>query len=311
MKQRIITPNPTQFRAYELGTPGSSFSYFSNNTFTLIEARLTERSEQSLFEELKSVGKSKIDVLHITSWDDDHCKEAELATILEKLTPGEIQYPGYQHSSENYKKCLRMIKTYESKNKYRNVSCTRVTPEYINSLKKAEQFLNTNIFYHPKQYYQQSNDNSLVKLFRTGMFNVASLGDIESGKIGAMLKASKIMRTEVDVLILAHHGAENEINTRDFFQTIDPSLVVCTSDFNNEFDHPRESVRKILRELEIPLFTTKTGDILIRSVGNHVKRFQATNLCTHNENVSSIREFESKKFRTLIQNKDTLKNRYS
>jgi competence protein ComEC len=64
----------TRFRAYQLGTTGSSFSYFDGYFFTLIEARLTYISVNSLIDELQICGKDSIDILHITSWDEDHCK---------------------------------------------------------------------------------------------------------------------------------------------------------------------------------------------------------------------------------------------
>ena len=43
----------TRFRAYQLGTPGSSFSYSVDDHFTLIEARLTPMSIRGISAELK------------------------------------------------------------------------------------------------------------------------------------------------------------------------------------------------------------------------------------------------------------------
>ena len=48
----MITPKVTRFRAYQLGTSGSSFSYFADGHFTLLEGRLTNRSRPSLIAEL-------------------------------------------------------------------------------------------------------------------------------------------------------------------------------------------------------------------------------------------------------------------
>ena len=51
----------TRFRAYQLGNAGSSFSYFADNHFTLIEARLTEVNKETLKSELKICYKTQID----------------------------------------------------------------------------------------------------------------------------------------------------------------------------------------------------------------------------------------------------------
>ncbi|GAB3382102.1 hypothetical protein GCM10027514_21940 [Azotobacter armeniacus] len=38
----------TRFRAYQLESAGSSFSYFNGTTFTLLEARYNEVNEESI-----------------------------------------------------------------------------------------------------------------------------------------------------------------------------------------------------------------------------------------------------------------------
>lgn len=85
----------TRFRGYQLGTAGSSFSYFADGSFTLIEARATDFSRPQLLEELKACGKTKINTLHITSWDQDHCSVPGLEWILKELVPSRIEVPGY------------------------------------------------------------------------------------------------------------------------------------------------------------------------------------------------------------------------
>ena len=109
LKQKI-----TRFRAYQLGNAGSSFSYFDGTTFTLIEGRLTESSQPNVQFELEQAGKTKIDTLHITSWDNDHCNPNELKDILNNLQPNKIQYPGYEPHTDSGKTCMSYIKQYEN-----------------------------------------------------------------------------------------------------------------------------------------------------------------------------------------------------
>src|SRR5437764_3572353 len=85
----------TRFRAYQLGCPGSSFSYYDGETFTLIEARLTELNRPRIDKEMEICRVSRVGCLHVTSWDTDHCAKGELEEVLDRYRPHRIEYPGY------------------------------------------------------------------------------------------------------------------------------------------------------------------------------------------------------------------------
>ena len=87
----------TRFRAYQLGVKGASFSLAVDDDYTLIEARLNDCNRANVFNEMRIAGAKSISLLHITSWDVDHCNPKELHDILCYLKPQRIQYPGYQH----------------------------------------------------------------------------------------------------------------------------------------------------------------------------------------------------------------------
>ncbi|KWO20827.1 ComEC/Rec2 family competence protein [Burkholderia ubonensis] len=305
-----IKPIRTRFRAYQLKEPGSSFSYFADGNFTLIEAKLTDHSRASVSSELKICGKTSIDTLHITSWDKDHCDFDELKEILSDLKPRRIEYPGYDHDSDNAKSCLKEIFLYRDARKKATLStdARRIDPPYIKGLSDASDMEYEDIYYHPKEIFPGSNDNSTVKLFRRGMFNVASLGDIEHANIGSMLRRSKTFKREVDVLILAHHGSDNDINSKKFFKSVKPTIAVCSSDYDNRYGHPHDEVKNALHEAGVQVFTTKTGDVLVESLSNHRKEYKVTNYKSNNE-ISSEYTYVSKKFELLKVNGDTLRNR--
>lgn len=301
----------TRFRAYQLGNPGASFSYFADNHFTLIEARLTEKSYVSLASELKICGKTTINTLHITSWDQDHCDLQELQEILSRLHPTRIEYPGYEHDSENYRNCLAAIQEYQNSRRKNGHEMTaqRIDPAYVNGLDSGASLGYRDILYHPKQLYTGSNDNSTVKIFRKGMFNVASLGDVEHANIGSMLRSCRIFKAEVDILILAHHGSNNAINSKKFFETVSPTIAICSADYDNQYGHPHDDVKAALFEAEVRVVTTKTGDVLIESMDNHRKQYVVTNFQGNTTSISSQKVYESKKFRLLKMNSDTIRNR--
>ena len=109
-----LTEKKTRFVAYQLGNAGSSFSYCDSKTFTLIEARLTDNSEFSLRSELKFFGKKSIDVLHITSWDNDHCSPNELNKILIEFAPKIVEFPGYEPYTNSGISSLKLLKQYKN-----------------------------------------------------------------------------------------------------------------------------------------------------------------------------------------------------
>ena len=305
-------PVVTRFRAYQLGQVGSSYSYFDGEKFTLVEGMATDVNITQVQRELKVCDRSHIDTLHITSWDNDHCNASGLEWILETLKPSRIEYPGYPPHTDCARDCLKAIKAYQSKRtaaKLR-VAVQCVDPPYIQSLGAGEALGYRNIVYHPKEIRPSSNDNSTVQLFRTGSFNVASLGDVEDPAIASMLRRCKTFSRETDVLILAHHGADNGFTTRRFLKDVQPRIAICTSNYDNHFDHPRQEIREMLYEQGIKIFTTKSGDVIIKSLPPHTGMYQVVNLKANSTEVSSTAEFEAKKRRLLSVNADTLRNRY-
>ena len=298
----------TRFRAYQLGNPGSSFSYFNGKHFNLIEARYNDGNKESLKSELKECGVSEVYELHITSWDQDHCVASQLEEILTTFNPNKIEYPGYTPHTDSGKDSLKIIQAYKNKNSTKKI--IQVTPEYISSLDTAENYGYNDILYHPKSIDEESpNNNSTVKQFRSGSFNVLSLGDIESTQISSGLKRQKTVNSEVDVMILAHHGADNGFTTSSFLRTVKPSIAIASADYANQFKHPKPEIRDLLNKYDIPIFTTKTGDVVIYSIGKHIGQYRLVNLKAGSTEISKQCDFQAKKLNRLNQNQDTIRAR--
>jgi competence protein ComEC len=301
----------TRFRAYQLGQAGSSFSYMAGNHFTLIEAVATEASRESIKHELDLCGRTTIDTLHVTSWDADHCSASDLQWILENFHPRRIEYPGYEPHSDGSKEAKQIILRYKERHATtsRPITLQRVDPSYVHSLNPAEGLGYKDVVYHPKELVERSNDNSTVKFFRAGMFNVLSLGDVENANIGAMLRRCKILCRETDIMILAHHGADGGITTRKFVNYIDPLLGICASNHGNQYEHPAPEVRALF-DNDRPLYTTKRGDVVIRSMEPHTKRFEVIDLEAGSTKEASRRVFVARKSRLLSANTDAIRNTY-
>ena len=281
----------TRFRAYQLGEKGSSFSYSVDDHFTLIEGRYNEVNKANVLYEMYCAGATRVSCLHITSWDEDHCKEAELKSILTELRPLCIEYPGYEPDSDCGKACKKLIQNYCVRN---TTLVQAVTPNYINSLNPGVTMQYNDILYNPIDYHTSHNDNSIVKLFRQGRFTLLSLGDCESKEIAQTIEKGSIASTEVDVMILAHHGADNGFTTEEFVNNINPKVAICSSNYDNQFEHPRQEVRNILfnHEPTIPLYTTKTGDVVITCGEDNV--VHVNNLISNSTKISSQMIFRPK-----------------
>lgn len=303
---------PTRFRAYQLGSEGSSFSYWANGHFTLIEGRLTQTNHATLRAELHTCNKASIDTLHITSWDQDHCSLIDLQWILKNLAPRRIEYPGYEGDSESAGQCSKELSIYRDARVRNGLPATiqAIDPVYIKSLGKAQDLGYKDLIYHPRELYDKSNDNSTVKLFRSGMFNVASLGDIEDNMIGAGLRNSRIFQREVDVLILAHHGSNNSVTSPRFLREVRPTVAICSSNYDNKFDHPTPEIQQMLWEAKVPLFTTKTGDVIIESIAGHSTNYRVTNWIADSTKLNRVEVYKSKKGRLLTMNADSIRNYY-
>ena len=301
----------TRFKAYQLGNEGGSYSFFAGGHFTLVEARVTDTSRVSILAEMSICGKRSIDTLHITSWDIDHCKCDELEWILAKLRPTRIEYPGYPTPHDEAQACLQKIRAYQRARLLEGTTITvvSITPDYIKALETTDKLVYRDILYHPRSLFEESNDNSTVKLFRRGSFNIASLGDVEHDFIGAALKRDSIFCSEVDVLILPHHGSEHSVLSRRLLKEVRPQLAVCSNDYDDKHGHPDEIVRKWFEELGIPLFCTKTGDVLVESIAPHGVRFEAFNF--HHDQAFYKGPYVAKKARLMAQNQDSLRNHYA
>jgi competence protein ComEC len=239
----------TRFRAYQLGCPGSSFSYFADGRFTLIEARLNDTNKASVIQDMAICGVETASCLHITSWDSDHCSASDLPAVLQTVLPTRIECPGYEPSSDSGKECRQIIQHYEARrrNSNRSVEVEFITPAYIDALQHAERLAFRNVFYNPRWLdLDCTNNNSTVKFFREGSFNLLSLGDVESHEISARLRRCLYLRREVDVMILAHHGADNGFTNKRFLQHIEPTLAICSSNYDNQYEHPTEDIRELL-----------------------------------------------------------------
>jgi competence protein ComEC len=285
----------TKFRAFQLNSHGSLFSFYKSNTYNLIEARIPKGGIGVLQADLEIHNKQTIDVLHITSWDTDHCCYDDLVQILNHFRPATIEVPDYTPESEESKLSRSVIMKYDDIHQQYIHNVKVISKEYIKSLSNAQSKDTSNVVFESSYNSDCKNDMSLIKLFRSLGFNVLSLGDCESADIANRLMDHSIIIEEVDVLILPHHGADNGFITEVFLRKVNPKIAVCSSNYDNQYDHPRQEIRNLLYEKGICLYTTKTGDIVIYHERGKTNSL-AINLIAESTKISSQKVFTPKRF---------------
>lgn len=288
----------TKFRAFQLDSPGSLFSYYKNNNYTLIEARLPKYGIEILRGDLNYHGKDRIDTLHITSWDDDHCDWDSLTQIMNHFRPNSIQISGYEPKSDTGKACKKLIMQYDDIHQRYINNVTIYDQKTIKSLNNGTAWDTNNIVYESLFNVDNSNDMSQIRLFRSLGFNVLSLGDCESKDIANnLIKYATFIKNETDIIILPHHGSENTMLTSEFLDFCKPILSICSSNYDNEYSHPRQSVINLLASKNVKSFTTKMGDIIIiKKVNEDAKVY---NYVSNNQKLEGIYTFKTK--RQLVQ----------
>jgi competence protein ComEC len=263
----------------------------------ITHGRLTPRSRRSLVAEMLACGVEHARAMQITSWDADHCNINELQELLDMTKPLLVECPGCDPATESASDCLELIGDYRDRQRRSNrpVEPWYTTPKYISSLDLATPLAFRNTFYGPFRIDTDcANNNSTLMQFGTGSFNVLSLGDVECQNISARLRRSRLLQLETDIMIQAHDGAGNGFTNDKLLRALEPSLAICSADYDNQYGHPRQEIRDLLHEHQIRLMTTKTGDVVVISVANHDGCYEAINLKGDSTSVSS-RELLSEK----------------
>jgi beta-lactamase superfamily II metal-dependent hydrolase len=282
-------PKHTRFRAYQLVSRGSSFSYWDGTNFCLGEARFNAENQASIVHEMRTCNKQTIDTLYISSWDVDHCNPTELSFILSKLQPSTIYYPWYDpdRNTASQTESKRMIDNYKGpppSNKFNGLG-----------LKEGSPWAYEDVFFiQPKS--ETANNNSLIALFRQGNIGVLSVGDIESEAVSIQLASNAIMNAEVDVLILSHHGSCRNFNTTELIRALKPHVCLALVDRDNQYGHPDQVVCQ--RASENSWYcSTKDGDVIIETTNGFSthKTFTVWNYIAGGKELKDMKSFMSKR----------------
>jgi competence protein ComEC len=175
--------------------PGSSFSYFADGHFTVMEGRLTELSRPALVYEMGRCGVDFAKRLHITSWDMDHCNKHELQELLDLIRPLQIECPGYNPYTDDGEGCLEIIGAYKDAQAKANrpAMITHITPRY--GWKRPRLWPSTTRS-TTRCTSTRSAQTTIPRCSTSGEeASTSSAVDVESPNIAARLRRSRILKS--------------------------------------------------------------------------------------------------------------------
>jgi len=122
------------------------------------------------------------------------------------------------------------------------------------------------------EYRTDINDLSICTLIRCGGFGVITCGDITYEVEEELIAEGHDL--DADIYIANHHGSALS-SSEEFISAVTPDYTVFSCGENNSYEHPHNSVLKLLKNLCIPYYRTDLngtvviyyldGDIYIRT----------------------------------------------
>lgn len=154
---------------------------------------------------------------------------------------------------------------------------TKVYREYIEAL--AEKGLKASVpleasvhplgtgtltFYNTKGSHRDTNDKSLVVLYRNGNDTALFTGDA-----GEAVE-KELPNMTIDLYKAGHHGSTTA-SSEAFIKRIQPKVVAITVGEGNSYYHPHHRVVQLFEQLNIPIYRTdEQGTLIFTSTGNGI-----------------------------------------
>ncbi len=201
---------------------------------------------------LKDCGVKKLDYIIATHPHTDHI--GGLAEVMNNFEVGEIIMPKIPlkliPTSFTYKKFLQKIK--DKKIKVKQATKGEVLDFGIGRMK---------IIAPLRENYKNLNDFSVGGMFKCDGFSFLFCGDMEKDAEKDVLNSKEDIKA--DVFKLNHHGSKTS-NRKHFLETVNPSYCVVEAGKNNKYNHPHNSVIKLIKKLNVKkIFQTKNDGTIV------------------------------------------------
>lgn len=190
---------------------------------------------------------TEIDYIFLTHPDADHIGCADC--IIDDYTVNQVIMPDVASDSKTYSYLSSAIAEHQTPVEHPNV-----LTEYAIGLAKITCL-------GPTEIVEETNSDSLILRLDSGTNSFLFLGDAsgtEMTKVCDNLNNQGLgYLLQTSVVKLAHHGsAQDNANSPELIQMINPKYAVISCGFYNSYGHPHEEVMQLLKDNNISFFRT-------------------------------------------------------
>jgi competence protein ComEC len=244
-----LTGDKIQIHFFDVGQ-ADSILLISNNETMLIDAGTNEKG-QTVVENIKNLGITKIDYLIGTHPHEDHI--GGLDDVINNFEIGTIYMPKVQTNTKTFEDVLDAIS---------NKGLKITTPE------KGDKFnvgnVECEIMLCDSELSEKENNLNLSSIVIRAVYNKQSylfMGDAET----------KNEQTrdwpQTNVLKVGHHGS-NTSSSQSFLNQVMPQIAIIQVGKDNSYGHPKQAILNRIQKLGTTIYRTdEKGNILLESDG--------------------------------------------
>ncbi len=171
---------------------------------------------------LQSLGRSKIDLLVVSHYHDDHANG--IVQLLRRIDVGEIVLPDVEEDAPLREEILSSARQREIP--------VRLIREDTRFETKGDRTLSV---LAPMYAGGVSNERGLTVLARVGEADVLITGDME--REGELRLVETVPLPQVEILVVGHHGSATS-TTPKLLEAVRPGLALISVGPNNKYGHP-------------------------------------------------------------------------
>ena len=248
----------------DVGQADSTLIITPDGETILIDTGDWRQSGQQVIDYLDDLGVDRIDHLVSTHAHADHIGgHAEIIEYYEteRGGVGAAYDNGVAHTSATYDRYLDAIETHD-------VDFFEVAEG--DTLPLADDQLRATVLNPPEgDSGTDLHPNSVVLLFNFGEFGYLTTGDAEA-QTEQRLVDDWGESLDVDAYQAGHHGSSTS-STKPFMADVDPSIVILSSGYDNQYGHPNNAVLDRFADRGVDAYWTGVhSDVVITTDGENV-----------------------------------------
>lgn len=208
------------------------------------------KSGKEIVSRLQENNIDTLQYLILTHMDKDHIGGAD--TVIDNIKINNLIQADYIKESKQYNQ-------YEESIKENNIIPVLLHEKISTEINGAE----INIYPAQKNYYEQSNDYSIIVDLKYGEYNFLFAGDAEDERVKEFFNDNPTKYTFVK---MPHHGRYDSMSEK-FIESVSPRYAAITC--SNE-EKPDNEIINILKKNNVKTYLTSDGDIEIKTDGKSI-----------------------------------------